>query len=89
MLRHLCAKLKDALKLDDEIKQDVPELSDQFREFLAKVPEKLPKGRRVLLVLNALIPVSELARIPIHDMKTWALLQWFRASRVAEPRVPK
>jgi len=25
------------------------------------------------------IPVSELSKIQIHDMKTWALLQWFRA----------
>ena len=35
------------------------------------------------------IPVSELSRIPIHDMKTRALRQWFRARRAAEPRYPK
>ncbi|HQZ65021.1 MAG TPA: DUF4062 domain-containing protein [Planctomycetaceae bacterium] len=59
MLRRLCAELKDTLKLEDEIKQEIRELSDQFREFLAKVPEKLPKGHRVLLVLDALNQLDE------------------------------
>ena len=55
MLRHLCAELKDAFTLEDEIKQDVRELSDQFREFLNNVPA----DRRVLLVLDALDQLDE------------------------------
>jgi hypothetical protein len=30
-------------------------------------------------IVRRFIPVKELSRIPIHDMKTWALLQWFIA----------
>jgi len=30
-------------------------------------------------IVRRFIPVIELSRIPIHDLKTWALLQWFRA----------
>lgn len=55
MLRHLCAELKDAIKLEHEVKQDVRELSDQFREFLAKVPT----DRRVVLVLDAINQLDE------------------------------
>ena len=55
VLRHLCAELKDALKLEDEIKQDTRELCDQFREFLAKVPA----DRRVVLVIDALNQLDE------------------------------
>ena len=55
MLRHLCAELKDALKLEDEIKQDTRELSEQFREFLGKVPA----DRRVVVVIDALNQLDE------------------------------
>ena len=55
VLRHLCAELKDALKLEDEVKQDTRELCDQFREFLAKVPT----DRRVVLVIDALNQLDE------------------------------
>ncbi|MDD2737079.1 MAG: DUF4062 domain-containing protein [Desulfuromonadaceae bacterium] len=55
MLRHLCMELKDALKLGDEIKQDVRELSDQFRDIIEKVPTEC----RVVLVLDALNQLDE------------------------------
>ena len=55
VLRHLCAELRDALKLEDEIKQDTRELCDQFREFLGKVPA----DRRVVLVIDALNQLDE------------------------------
>ncbi len=55
MMRHLCAELKAALNLDDEIKQDIRELSDQFRAFLDRVPAK----RRVLLMVDALNQFDE------------------------------
>ena len=55
VLRHLCAELKDALKLEDEIKQDIRELCDQFREFLAKVPAE----RHVVVVVDALNQLDE------------------------------
>ena len=54
-LRHLCAEVKDALKLEDEIKQDIRELPNQFREFLAKAPA----DRRILIVLDALNQLDE------------------------------
>ena len=30
-------------------------------------------------ITRQFVPVRDTLRIPIHDMKTWALLQWFRA----------
>ena len=35
------------------------------------------------VISRKFIPVKELARLPIHDMKTWALLQWFYARNAA------
>ena len=54
MLRHLCAELRDALKLEDD-QAGHQELCDQFREFLAKVPA----DRRVVLVIDALNQLDE------------------------------
>ena len=34
-------------------------------------------------IARRFVPVSELSRIQIHDMKTWALLQWFRVRNAA------
>lgn len=55
MLRHFCAELKDALILEDEIKQDIHELSDQFRVLLAKVPA----DRCIVVVIDALNQLNE------------------------------
>jgi hypothetical protein len=55
MLRHLCEELKRALGLEDEIKQDARQLSRQLGELVTKVPE----GRVVVLVLDALDHLDE------------------------------
>ncbi len=34
-------------------------------------------------IIRRFVPVRELSRVPIHDMKTWALLQWFLARNPA------
>ena len=55
MLRHLNMELKTTFNLEEEIKQDVGELANQFGEFLGKVPGDL----RVLLVFDALNQLDE------------------------------
>ena len=57
------------------------------RQYLAYVevtsdridPAKRLYGERAEgeAIARRFIPVKDLARTPIHDMKTWALLQWF------------
>lgn len=56
ILRHLCLELKDVLKLENEIKQDVRELTDQFRELLKKTPVE----GRIILVIDALNQLDEM-----------------------------
>jgi 8-oxo-dGTP pyrophosphatase MutT (NUDIX family) len=36
-------------------------------------------------IVRRFIPVKKLSQIPIHDLKTWALLQWFRGRNVVPP----
>ncbi len=49
MLHHLCAELKDAFKLRDRIEDGVRQLSDQFRDLVARIPAH----RRTILVIDA------------------------------------
>ena len=55
MLSHLCGGLKQALGLDDVIKQNQRELFGQLLDFLWQVPE----DRRVLIVIDALDQLDE------------------------------
>ncbi len=67
------------------------------RQYLAYVevttdridPAKRLYGERTEgeAIARRFIPVSELANLPVHDLKTWALIQWFhgRQKKVAPP----
>ena len=37
-------------------------------------------------IVRRFIPVRELSQIPVHDMKTWALLQWFQGKKLFDPK---
>jgi len=34
-------------------------------------------------IIRRFIPIQDLSKIPIYDMKTWALLQWFKSHNIA------
>ena len=55
LLRRLCIELQTALGLEEEIAQEIRELSDQFREFL----KKIPPDRRIVMVIDGLNQLDE------------------------------
>lgn len=68
MLRRFCTVLKAHLGLADEVPEELPRLTVAFREFVSKVPP----GRRVVFVIDALNQLDEtdqaqtLAWLPVH-----------------------
>ncbi len=55
MLRRFCLLMKDEFGFDDEVPQDVSELAQRFRDFLARVPEDC----RAVLIIDALNQLDE------------------------------
>jgi telomerase protein component 1 len=68
MLRHLCAEVADTLHRRVALKDDVRDLSEQFRDLL----DRVPANRRVVLVIDALDQLGEgdaahaLYWLPVH-----------------------
>jgi len=58
----------------------------QFLAYVEVTTDRIEPANRLYgnheegeAITRHFIPVSELSKFQIHDMKTWALLQWFRA----------
>ena len=56
----------------------------QYLAYVEVTSDRIDSSKRLYgepkegeVIVRRFIPVTELARIAIHDMKTWALLQWF------------
>ncbi len=62
----------------------------QYLAYVEVISDRIDPSKRLYgernegeSIARRFIPVHELAQIPIHDMKTWAPLQWFRARNKA------
>lgn len=64
----------------------------QYMAYVEVTSDRIDPAKRLYgerkegeVIARRFVPVRELSQIPIHDMKTWALLQWFQAKNHFDP----